>query len=231
MPGVSSGAQAPVALIVMPAETCVPSLSFMTPPRRVRAAATPTRTSAPRCTGAIEQITGGAGRIDDGIVGHEQGAGQSGAEIGFGFGESAAVQYFGAHADAFIDDAFAFDFGHLFVVRGDPKRAGIEVFDIGGELRRESDPQIARVIGEGDLGGRIVHDDDVSHARGGGAAADHAGLDDEDAESRCRALGRAGGAHDAAAGDRYVVACAHEARIPKQNGSASSRMRSLSAFT
>ena len=36
-----------------------------------------------------------------------------------------------------------------------------------------------------------------------------AGLDDDHAQPRCRAFGRAGGAHDAAAGNGYVVACAH----------------------
>ena len=66
--------------------------------------------------------------------------------------------------------------------------------------------RVARVIGEGDLGGRIVHHDEVAHAGGGGAAADHAGFGDEDGETRGGAFGRAGGADDAAAGDGYVEA-------------------------
>ncbi len=60
-------------------------------------------------------------------------------------------------------------------------------------------------MGERDLGGRIVHHDDVAHAGRGGAAADDTRLADEHGETGSRAFRRASRAHDSAAGDGDIV--------------------------
>src|SRR5207247_1458164 len=120
---------------------------------------------------------------------------------------------------------------HLLLVGGHPEAAARQILDIGGQLRRELDPEVLRVLRERELRRRIVHHGYVSHAGGRCAAADRSGLDDYHFQLRGRTLGGARSAHDAGARDGYVEAIAHERRIPWQNGSRSSRIRSASAFT
>ncbi len=118
-----SGAQAPVALTTIPAETVVPSLSFIRAGRALRAP-TPTRTSPGRAR-AIEQDSARR-RADRPRHRRErrsrrQGRGASSVRprrVRF------ASSSFGAHADAFVDAALTVHLRHLFVVGGDPQGAG-----------------------------------------------------------------------------------------------------------
>src|SRR6185369_17335718 len=73
---------------------------------------------------------------------------------------------------------------------------------------------------------RVVHDDEVAHARRRRTTADDAGLDNRDTQSFARALRRACSSDNPGADNHHVVA---HLRMPAANGSRSSRIKSASA--
>ena len=77
--------------------------------------------------------------------------------------------------------------GHLLFVCGDPQRAAFFVLDGGGQLWGQFLPERARVLRQCELRGRIVHDDDVTHAGCGRSARRRVALDDGDLYSGFRA--------------------------------------------
>jgi len=154
--------------------------------------------------GLGHEITRGAGRVDDGILREDEATGEAGAEAGLGGGERLSVEDFGGEVASGVVGVFAVDFVHFHVVGGDPERAAREIFDVGRELGDEVAPEGLGVTGEGELGGRIIHDGEMAHAGGGGATADFGRFDDGDFETVAGELPGAGGADDASASDGDV---------------------------
>ena len=70
-------------------------------------------------------------------------------------------------------------------------------------------PQRARIGSKGELRFGIIHDNNVAHACGGGAAADRAAIKDQHLEAGPGAFGCAGGPHDASAHNDDVKGLAH----------------------
>src|SRR5262249_51176478 len=120
----------------------------------------------------------------------------------------------------------ALSLGHLFVVRGDPNRATRIVLDFARQLGADLIPELLRVTRQRKLRLRIVHDDEMAHARRSRAAADYSRLDDRDTQPLARALRRSGSPDNAGADDYNVVA---HPRMPIAKGSRSSSIKSDSA--
>ena len=126
-------------------------------------------------------------------------------EFGFFRSYFGFVENFGAHTRGGVGGSFGVDFGHLFFVGCYPERAARLVFHGVRQLWNQLLPERAGVAGQIKLSGRIVHDDDVSHACGGCASAGHIALDHADTQTRLGALSRAGAAYDTGTDDEDVV--------------------------
>lgn len=169
--------------------------------------------------GEAEEPSGGAGGVQDAVSRHEQAAGEAGSEFGLGFVQGLGIEDFAGG----VEGVFAMDLGHLFSVGGDPDGSAMFALDVGGE--GEGVPEVARVFGEGELGGGIVHHDDMAHSGGRGAAADDFWFHDKAlgsglTEGRCNRS-----ADDSSAGDEHVR---RQGWKPQANGSCSS-IRSLAS--
>ncbi len=154
--------------------------------------------------GLGDEIARGARRVDDGILREDEATGQAGTEAGFGGCERLSVEDFDGEVAIGVIGVFAMDFVHFHVVGGDPERAAREIFDVGWELGDEVAPEGLGVAGEGELGGRVIHDGEMAHAGGGSATADFGRFDDGDFETVAGELPGAGGTDDASAGNGDV---------------------------
>jgi hypothetical protein len=178
----------------------------------------------------MQQAGGGGGRIEHRIAVYAQRSSQARAQMRLGGAQLVCAQYGRGNARLCVERGFALDFRHLFSVCGDPECACLAILDGGGEGRRECAPKLACVASQCPLGGRIVHGDDVPHARCRGAAAGDVALDDDGAQFSLRASLGAGCADDARAHDEDIGRdigradrTVHDAGIPWRNGSASSK--------
>jgi hypothetical protein len=128
--------------------------------------------------GGCEKIARGAGGVNDGVVFEQKRAGEARAQIGFGGAESLFIEGFDSDVAQGVKATFAMDFVHFGGVGRDPERTAGEILSVGRKFGRKLFPQRLRVTGEGELGGGIVHDGEVTHAGGGGAAAYFGWLDE-----------------------------------------------------
>jgi hypothetical protein len=162
--------------------------------------------------GAFDEIASAAGRIEDAVFAKAERAREAGAELGLALGELLGIPDFSGDVVFVAEFLFAVDFGHFFLVGGDPKGAARVEFDISGKARRfssELPPEIAGVTGHGELGRRIVHNHEVAHAAGGHPPTDAAGIDDKDLESAGGTFRGTGGTDDAGADDYDVKGRVH----------------------
>jgi hypothetical protein len=104
------------------------------------------------------------------------------------------------------------DFGHFFFIRREPKRSALIVFNIRREFVNELLPQRAREMGERELSIRIVHDNNVTHAGGGGAASDWSAIQDENLQTGAGTFSSARSADDSSADDNEIVRLGHGAQ-------------------
>jgi hypothetical protein len=151
-----------------------------------------------------DEVTGGARRVDYGILREDEATGEAGAKVGLSGGERLGVEDFDGVVAGGVIGVFAMDFVHFHFVGGDPERTAGEIFDIGRELGDEIAPEGLGVTSEGELGGGIIHYREMAHAGGGGAAADFSRFDDGDFETVASELPGAGGTDDASTGDGDV---------------------------
>jgi hypothetical protein len=178
-----------------------------------------------------QQPFGGARRIDDRIVLDQQAAFQPMLQRGLARAQRLRVEQVGAHAVRRAGVAHVAGGGQLFIVLGDPERAATRERIAGAQLRREFQPEIARMAREREFRRRIVHHDDMAHARRRRAAADSARFQHLDGEPVRRQFRRARRADDPRADDDDIRA--HRASfegMPNANGSAGSKHRRPSAM-
>src|SRR6202008_261642 len=121
----------------------------------------------------------------------------------------------------------------FFLGLRDPDGAARVVLAIRGKLAREIGPEPPRVGGQLKLRFRVVHDDDVSHPRGGHAAAREARIQDEHGKSAPGERVGARGANDAGADDDDVRRRAprHAGAIPPRKKSRGSKWSVASPVT
>src|SRR5689334_9684996 len=165
-------------------------------------------------------------RIDHAVARPTQPADESRTQTRLGLAQCLRIKQLNYHTALGIKSRLPFGFGHLFVVSGDPDRAARIVLDFARQLTADLVPKLLRITSERKLRLRIVHHDEMAHARRSRAAADDSRFDDRDTQSRARALRRAGRSDDSSADDHDVVA---HLRMPIANGSRSSRIKSDSA--
>ena len=122
---------------------------------------------------------------------------------------------------------FASGLVHLLVIRRDPDRSAWFELTRRWEFFGEIVPEPLRVFCECKLSLRVVHNDDMSHS-GRGRSGRHAGrFDHDNLQSFCCQCSRTSGSYDTCSYDSDVIS--HRSPIPKQNGSFSSKINSLSA--
>ena len=92
-------------------------------------------------TGFGDEVLGGAARIKDCIVRHQQPSGERAAKVRFGFGKRLAIQHLTCDAVCGEGVTLAADLGHLLVIRRDPDRAGPVVFNGFGQAGCEVAPE------------------------------------------------------------------------------------------
>ena len=115
------------------------------------------------------------------------------------------IEHLGWNSALAIIVLLAPHFGHLLVIRCHPNRSALFVFDISRKFRTQLLPELLRVAGESKLGFGVVHDDDVAHAGGGGAASNYITVDDCHPQALAGALFRASRANDARSHHHYVI--------------------------
>src|SRR3984885_14221935 len=126
---------------------------------------------------------------------------------------------------------FAAHLEHFFFVSRDPDRSTLFVLDVFGQFGSQLLPQLLGVARQRKLRFGIIHDNDVPHPGGSGAASDNVAVDHHHAQATTREFVRTRRAHDAGAHNRNIMAGFAHARIPMQSGSRGSSTNSASAFT
>src|SRR6185437_4447717 len=103
-------------------------------------------------------------------------------------------------------------------------------FNTRGQAAGELAPERLRIAGESELRGRVVHDDNVAHAGGGGSATNLARFHNGRAQAARGAFVSAGGPYNSGPRDHDIPLLLH-ARIPALKGSPRSTINLASAVT
>ncbi len=127
---------------------------------------------------ATKQLERCAGRIDDGIRRNAKRPGEPAPQSWLGDLEVACIEDLGRDADSRIRLALCFERGELRRILGDPERAASLDFRSPIRVEAELAPESVGIRGQRELLGRVVHHDDVSHARGRRAGCGERFLED-----------------------------------------------------
>src|ERR1700730_15139227 len=173
----------------------------------------------------------GAGGIQYTILRHEQASGHAFPQVRFQEFQCFLLERLSRNSSLAVVNLLTPNFLHLLLVRGYPNRSTLFVFDVGWKIWTQLLPELLRVARESKLRLRIIHHHDVSHAGGGGATSDHIAINDPNPHALPDALLRASCTHNASSNDNHVVRCYAHRRMPMQNGSRVSRIKSASALT
>src|ERR1043165_65794 len=165
-------------------------------------------------------------RIDHAITRHAQPPNETRTQSRLSFTQRVGVKHFHCHAALRIKLRLALGFGQLLVVSRDPDRATRIVLNLAWQLVADLIPKLSRITRERKLRFRIVHHDEMAHARRSRAAANYPRLDDRGAQPFAHTLRRTRSSDNPGADDHDVVT---HLRIPVANGSRSSSNKSDSA--
>jgi hypothetical protein len=159
-PGVNSGAAAPAAFTTAPA-------SIGPPPVSTRRAHADRLDAGPQHGSArhrpVEQPPRCVDRIDHAIARDAQRAGEAGPQVRLGARELFGRELLHRDAAAAVEARLVGDVRQLLGGGGDPERPRRIVLAGGRHRVGKAGPQPPRPLGQRELRGRVVHDDDVAH--------------------------------------------------------------------
>lgn len=181
----------------------------------------------------FEQPCGNGGRVDHGVVVDDHAAHQSLAQAGLRFAQLLRVQHRAGDALALQRLLACLRERLLLLVGGDPERAATHERMARIEARRKLVPQHARPRAQCEFLGRVVHHDEMAHARGRYARTHARALDHEHVEALRGEFVGARRAHDARADHDDIGVSARaldHVRMPQANGSSSAKISLDSAL-
>src|SRR6185503_18503576 len=170
-----------------------------------------------------------ARRIDHAVARHAEPAGESWPEVRLSFRERLCVENLRLHTTLCIKPLFTSRFRHLLVVSSDPDRAARIVFNLARQLITDLVPELLRITRERKLRIRIVHHDEMAHARRSRTTTHDPRFNDRDSQPFARALRRTRGSDNPRADNDRVESFRTHLPMPMAKGSRASRIRSASA--